>query len=287
MPASSAGTHSADLPDLTLTVEWAKACRLVRVSGGQLVCVKKHAGLLSRPARLRERMFEVFPLLGEALCPDGWGESLMRRHFREALDAVLLDAYRDGGTISVAAACARAWEVVTAPYFLGGASEQQLGVWRTVNDRDLRHALHTLERLGTLQHHDDDATTLTEHGWAAMRRVTGDALPGDAILQTEGQPAGSVAAGCLAAPARRAGPRRRARHALPDVCRRPEPLPARGLRGRVGLREPARSARRSPPRRAPRAARLARAANASEFDPEAFDVDETNAMVHIVDGARA
>lgn len=39
-------------------------------------------------------MFAVFPLLGEALCPTGWGESLMRRHFRDALDAVLLEAYR-------------------------------------------------------------------------------------------------------------------------------------------------------------------------------------------------
>ncbi len=174
-------TSSAELPALSLVVEWGKACRLVRVNRGRLVPVKKHAGLLQRPAELWERMFEAFPLLGEALCVDGWAESLMRRHFREAIDAVLLRAYRAGGPIAVAAAGDLAWDVVTAPYILGG-TEQQHDIWRRMNDRDLRYALEELERLGALRC-EGDAVALTERGRAAMRRVTGDAQPGDAIAQ--------------------------------------------------------------------------------------------------------
>ena len=42
-------TSSAELPELTAVVEWAKACRLVRVNKGRLVPVKKNMALLDRP----------------------------------------------------------------------------------------------------------------------------------------------------------------------------------------------------------------------------------------------
>lgn len=173
---------SAELPELTLIVEWAKACRLVRVAKGRLVTVKRSASLLDRPHELWNRMFEVFPQLGEALCPDGWAQSLMRRHFREAVDAVLLLAYRGRGRVALADARALAWEIVTAPYVLDGATEQQQSTWRAMNDRDLRYALQTLERLGAVGH-DGDVLTLTEQGLAAMRRVAGEPEPGDPVLQ--------------------------------------------------------------------------------------------------------
>lgn len=106
----------------------------------------------------------------------------MRHHFQEALDAVLLEAYRSGGPIVIADACALAWEIVTARYFLDHASEQHRARWRTMNNRDVRYALGALERLGALQR-SDDTVTLTAPAMAAMRRASGDASPGDAVLQ--------------------------------------------------------------------------------------------------------
>jgi len=99
---------SEELPGITTVVEWAKASGLVRVAGGRLVPVKKHAGLLDRPLELWSRMFEVFPRLGATLCPSGWGESLLRRHFEEGIGAVLAGMARRGGAIELAEACALA-----------------------------------------------------------------------------------------------------------------------------------------------------------------------------------
>ena len=174
---------SAELLELTLIVEWAKACRLVRVQRGRLERVKKHAALLDRPEQLWQRMFEGFGQLGDVICPDGWAESLLRHHFRETIDAVLLHAYRSGGTIATADAQALTWESVTARFvFAQGATERQLELWRAMSDRDLRGALGILARLGAVDLRGD-AAHLTELGIGAMRRASGDATPGDAILQ--------------------------------------------------------------------------------------------------------
>lgn len=175
-------TSSAELVELTLIVEWAKACRLVRVYRGRLERVKKNAGLLDRPAELWERMFEVFGRLGDTLCPDGWAESLLRHHFKETIDAVLEQAYRRGGTIAAADAHALAWETVTARFYVDGAPEQHLKTWRATNDRDLRCALHVLGLLGAVDL-DGDTVRLTEQGMHGMSRASGEATPGDAVLQ--------------------------------------------------------------------------------------------------------
>src|SRR5262245_39889832 len=127
---------SEELRGLTTVVEWAKASRLVRVAGGRLVPVKKNAGLLDRPLELWARMFEVFPKLGAALCPSGWGESLMRRHLDEAVAAVLVRMARHGGAIGLDEACTLAWETVTAGYVLDDAPDQHRATWRAMNDRD-------------------------------------------------------------------------------------------------------------------------------------------------------
>lgn len=49
-------------------------------------------------------------------------------------------------------------------------------------DRDLRYALHALRELGAVDLHGD-VLSLTEHGQEGMRRATGDATPGDTVLQ--------------------------------------------------------------------------------------------------------
>ena len=59
--ASARITSSAELPELTAVVEWAKACRLVRVNKGRLVPVKKNMALLDRPLELWAAMLEALP----------------------------------------------------------------------------------------------------------------------------------------------------------------------------------------------------------------------------------
>jgi len=182
--ASTRIKSSAELPELTAVVEWAKACRLVRVSGGRLVPVKKNMALLDRPLELWAAMLEAFPRLGEALCPPGWTESLMRSHFRGAMDALFGELYQRGGSIDVARACELAWEAVTVLYFLEEAPEQHRALWRKLNDRDVLHALGVLERFGALRRHGE-RMMLTELGSWWMRRVAGEPRQGDAVLRVK------------------------------------------------------------------------------------------------------
>jgi hypothetical protein len=176
---------SEELPGITTVVEWAKASGLVRVTSGRLVTVKKHVGLLDRPLELWARMFEVFPRLGAALCPSGWGESLLRRHFEEGVGAVLAGTARRGGAIGPAEACALAWETVTAGYVLDDATDQQRATWRAVNDRDVRHALDMLQQLGAVRVGDADSVELTELARWALGRRLGEPAPGDPVFEVK------------------------------------------------------------------------------------------------------
>ncbi len=175
---------SAELPELTAIVEWAKESRLVRVNKGRLVPVKKNVALLDRPLELWARMLEAFPRLGEALCPPGWAESLMRCHFQEAMDVLFAELHRRDGSIDTAQACELAWETATALYFLEDAPEQHRSLWRKMNDRDVLHALSVLERFGALRRSEERAT-LTELGSWWIRRAAGDPSQGDPILQVK------------------------------------------------------------------------------------------------------
>jgi hypothetical protein len=177
-------SSSAELPGLTTVVEWAKESRLVRVSKGRLVPVKKNVVLLDRPLELWARMLEAFPRLGEALCPPGWAESLMRRHFREAMVALFEELRRRGGSIDIEQACGLSWETVTALYFLEAATEQQRTLWRKLNDRDVLHALRVLEQFGALRR-SEERMTLTELGSWWMRRAAGESSQGDPVLQVK------------------------------------------------------------------------------------------------------
>jgi len=176
---------SEELPGITTVVEWAKASGLVRVTGGRLVPVKKHAGLLDRPLELWVRMFEGFPRLGAALCPSGWGESLLRRHFEEGIGAVLMAMGRRGGAIGLAEVCGLAWETVTAGYLLNDATDQQQATWRQLNDRDVRHALDVLQQLGAIHFGEPESVELSELAlWALGRRLGAPAL-GDPVFQVK------------------------------------------------------------------------------------------------------
>ena len=140
---------SEELPGITLVAEWAKASGLVRVTGGRLVQVKQHADLLKRPLELWARMFEAFPRLGEALCPAGWGESLLRDDFEEAVGVVLAAMARGPSTSEEARTLT--WETVAGDYVLDDLTDQQLATLRELTDRDVRHTLEALQELGAVR----------------------------------------------------------------------------------------------------------------------------------------
>lgn len=177
-------SSSAELPMLTAIVEWAKESRLVRVSKGRLIPVKKNSVLLDRPLELWARMLEAFPRLGEALCQPGWGESLLRCHFQEAIEVLFDDLRQRGGSIDVADACSLIWEMVTALYFLEEATEQQQTLWRRMNDRDVHQALGVLEQFGALRQIGEQVT-LTELGSWGIGSATGEAREIGSILQVK------------------------------------------------------------------------------------------------------
>ena len=58
---------SEELAYLTRIVGWAKAARLVRVTGTKLVPVKKNAALANRPLDLVLVLLEAYPRLGKPL----------------------------------------------------------------------------------------------------------------------------------------------------------------------------------------------------------------------------
>lgn len=166
---------SEDLPILNMVVEWAKASRLVRVSGGKLVPVAKNAPLLGRPVALWQRMFEVFDKLGPAICPSGWGESLLRYRFADGMTTVLAMLYTAADPIPVADVCAQVWPRVSAGYRLGSVPDAHRDTWRRCNDRDVRRALALLAQFGALHVDgpaDAQSVTLTPLGAWAGRSST-------------------------------------------------------------------------------------------------------------------
>lgn len=174
---------STELPELTTVVEWAKAGRLVRVSKGRLVPMKKSTALLDRPLELWVRLLEAFPRLGTVLCPPGWAESLLRENFKEAMEAVLTELRRRANGLDTEMACELAWETITTRYFFAPASEQHQSLWRKLCYRDVRHALGVLERFGALRC-EGEQVALTGLGSWAMRGPAG-AVSQDEVLQVK------------------------------------------------------------------------------------------------------
>jgi hypothetical protein len=136
---------SAELYRLTLVVEWAKACRLVRVVHGRLVPVRKAAKLLDRPLELVAHMLEALPRLGDEL-----GDSVVAFDAAHTSEAVFGELAGRGGSLSTERACEVAWQTATAHYWFPQATEQQLEWQRRGSDGDLRRLLATAAELGVL-----------------------------------------------------------------------------------------------------------------------------------------
>jgi hypothetical protein len=142
---------SEQLPTLNAVVEWAKASRLVRVTGAKLVPVAKNAPLLEQPVALWQRMFEVFGKLGPAICPAGWGESLLRHHFDDGITTALTMLHTHHSPTPLAEIQAHVWQRISAGYRLRSTPETHQATWRRCNDRDVRRALAVLSQFGAIR----------------------------------------------------------------------------------------------------------------------------------------
>jgi hypothetical protein len=174
---------SEELRGLNVVVEWAKAARLVRASGGRLVPVKKNAPLLERPVELFVALLEVFGKIGPALLPSGWAETLLRREFADVAPVMLKVLYARG-SVPLGGLYELAWKMAAAPYVLDKATDQQLTHWRRANDRDVEIAMEGLERLGvvTLGERTVKPTALGRYGLGRLRGVP---APGEPVYQVK------------------------------------------------------------------------------------------------------
>lgn len=99
-PYLAKARSSADLPEVSLVVTWAKATRLVRPVRGRLVPVKSAAKLMRQPLELWERAFESVEALGPLLTDldNPWEPpSLFGANFTEALSLICLPLYAGAG----------------------------------------------------------------------------------------------------------------------------------------------------------------------------------------------
>jgi hypothetical protein len=176
---------SEELFGLNRIVEWAKAARLVRVTKGRLVPMKKRLPLLERPLELWDQAFAALPALGPALYPSGhWLGPLLHRGFEPVITALLTRLY--GGALAVEEANQLSWDIASDGYVFGDGSEEARERWRRWNDRDTERALELLEQLGAVElvvANEQRTVTLTSFGLRGVRRLLGESGPGGPVLQ--------------------------------------------------------------------------------------------------------
>jgi hypothetical protein len=172
---------SEDLRELTLIVAWARLIGLLRLVHGKLVPVKKNAALLDRPLQLWTAMFDAFGQLGEAVCPPGWGQSIVGHSFPDGARLLLTGLAYSGGVLDVEAATELTWHRLVRRYHTEQLTDEQVHTWRRMTDRDVRLTVALLERLGALTT-TDKTTRLTALAERALRRGF-DPMPRVRILQ--------------------------------------------------------------------------------------------------------
>ena len=168
---------SAELHWLSLWVEWAKACRLVRVVHGRIVPVSKNAKLLDRPLELVVRMLEALPRLGDEL-----GHSVVTADAAHTVEAVLGGLVGHGGSLSVQRACEIAWDTAMSRYWFPEATEQQMVWQRKRSDGDLHRMLHAVADLGVLTVADGEIA-LTALGEQCLNAWLGLGTPASHALR--------------------------------------------------------------------------------------------------------
>jgi hypothetical protein len=137
---------STELYHLTLLVEWATACGLVRGARGRIVAVRKHAKLLEQPIELVGRMLAAIPRLTHEL-----GDSVVAVDAVHTVEAVFGELLGHGGSLSLEHACEVAWSTAMSRYELPGATELQIDFQRQRSNGDIRRILEAIADLGVLR----------------------------------------------------------------------------------------------------------------------------------------
>lgn len=176
---------SEDLAYLSRIVAWAKAARLVRVTGTTLVPVKKNAVLAERPLDLVLALLEAYPRLGKPLFPrNTWRASLVGDEFTGISQELITALLRSAGPCPLDELNGIAWDAIEARYVLAGLTEVQHDSLRRTIATDITIAMAALHVLGIVVLDRQAGTAgLTELGRYAVRRVRGMAQPGDPVLQ--------------------------------------------------------------------------------------------------------
>src|ERR1039458_4414134 len=112
---------SEDLAHLNRIVEWAKAARLVRVSGTKLMAVKKNAALAERPLDLVLVLLEAYPGPARPLSPrNTWRQSLVGDEFTDISRELTTALLRSAGPCPLDKLSDTAYDAIEAPYMLTG-----------------------------------------------------------------------------------------------------------------------------------------------------------------------
>jgi hypothetical protein len=176
---------SEDLAYLSRIVAWAKAARLVRVTGTKLMPVKKNAVLAERPLDLVLALLEAYPQLGEPLFPrNTWRASLVGDEFTDVSQELVTALMRSAGPCRLDELNGIAGDVIEARYVLADLTEFQYDLLRHTITADVTIAMAALHALGiVVLDREASSAGLTELGRYAVRRVRGMAQPGDPVLQ--------------------------------------------------------------------------------------------------------
>ncbi|MFZ0161548.1 MAG: hypothetical protein WAL50_21155 [Kineosporiaceae bacterium] len=139
---------SEELTGLHITLEWARAAGLIRSRGNTLVTVKKHAGLVDRPTDLLTRMVTVLGDLEPAVCPSGWGQSILHDDFPAGVQLLLttMDLHPDG--VDVAAVVDQLGARLSPLYRTDELTDLQLDGWRRCLARDVWLTVELLAETG-------------------------------------------------------------------------------------------------------------------------------------------
>jgi hypothetical protein len=184
---------SEDLTGLNLTLEWARTAGLVRRRGNTLVAVKKHTGLVDRPADLLTRMVTVLGDLGPAVCPSGWGQSILHDNFPTGVQLLLATMDLHPGGVDVQAVIDQLWARLSPLYRTEDLTTLQLDGWRRCLARDVWHTVELLAETGlmamdlTLDREQRRVTTVpvTELGRYVLNHLRGGPAAGEPVLQLQ------------------------------------------------------------------------------------------------------
>jgi hypothetical protein len=176
---------SEDLAYLSRIVAWAKAARLVRVTGTKLMPIKKNAVLAERPLDLVLALLEAYPRLGKPLFPrNTWRASLVGDNFTDISQELITTLLRSAGPCPLDELNGIAGDAIEARYVLAGLTELQHDSLRRTIATDVTIAMAALHVLGiVVLDREANSAGLTELGRYAVRRVRGMAQPGDPVLQ--------------------------------------------------------------------------------------------------------